>query len=402
MTSRSDSIKGNFFNGKNSLCQPCVLRIDSQGDIEIDGITGQTYHFADINISPRISAASRTLYFPDGAFFESRDNDTIDNAIKRFGGEQKRGDILHRAESKLRYAALAATLILLVAAAALIYGLPAISKQLAYALPDEVSTQLATESLRKLDKLYFKPSQLSAKRRQALTDMFKRHAPADDLLNYRIYFRKGGIIGPNAFALPDGRVIITDELVQLSDNDIELLAVLYHEIGHVRHRHSLRQVIQGTGALAIFAWLTGDIEAMMDWSSALPAYLVQRHYSRNLEAEADAFALQQMLANNQDPIHFVNLMEKLQRYAACNKIDNSDTANGKNIPKPDSEHCKAGNRETAQAEASDTPADSDKEKSRYGTITTAVLYILASHPPTAERQEVFRKASQDFWGETSY
>ena len=32
---------------------------------------------------------------------------------------------------------------------------------------------------------------------------------------YMLHFRKGGPIGPNAFALPDGTIVLTDELVDL-------------------------------------------------------------------------------------------------------------------------------------------------------------------------------------------
>jgi Zn-dependent protease with chaperone function len=49
----------------------------------------------------------------------------------------------------------------------------------------------------------------------------------------------------NAFALPNGRVVVTDELVELLKNDSDALrAVLLHEIGHVQHHHSIRLAAQ--------------------------------------------------------------------------------------------------------------------------------------------------------------
>jgi len=41
---------------------------------------------------------------------------------------------------------------------------------------------------------------------------------------YTLNFRKGGAIGPNAFALPDGTLIVTDELVALAGDDAEMIA----------------------------------------------------------------------------------------------------------------------------------------------------------------------------------
>ncbi len=59
-----------------------------------------------------------------------------------------------------------------------------------------------------------------------------------------VEFRASPIIGANAFALPGGIVIVTDQLMQLAEHDDEILAVLAHEIGHVKHRHVLRGLPQ--------------------------------------------------------------------------------------------------------------------------------------------------------------
>src|SRR2546426_7673245 len=45
----------------------------------------------------------------------------------------------------------------------------------------------------------------------------------------RLEFRASRIIGPNAFALPSGIIVVTDQLVRLARNDEQVLAVLAHE-----------------------------------------------------------------------------------------------------------------------------------------------------------------------------
>ena len=65
--------------------------------------------------------------------------------------------------------------------------------------------------------------------------------------------------GPvNAFALPGGIIVVFDELVELAGDDERVLGVLGHELGHVVHRHSMRQLFQalGVGALAGLVWAT--------------------------------------------------------------------------------------------------------------------------------------------------
>ncbi len=68
---------------------------------------------------------------------------------------------------------------------------------------------------------------------------------------YSLNFREGGAIGPNAFALPSGTIILTDELVDIAGDDNDMvLAVLAHEIGHVDKKHSLRQIYRAAGTAA--------------------------------------------------------------------------------------------------------------------------------------------------------
>ena len=58
-----------------------------------------------------------------------------------------------------------------------------------------------------------------------------------------------------------GAVVITDELIALAKNDDEIMSVLFHEIGHVEHRHSLRMVISHSG-LAILSLAMEVVETV--------------------------------------------------------------------------------------------------------------------------------------------
>jgi len=84
---------------------------------------------------------------------------------------------------------------------------------------------------------------------------------------------------------------MTDELVQLAQNDDEVLAVLAHEIGHIRHRHSLRGVLQSSTVALTVASLTGDLTSLTSLSATLPTLLVELKYSRAFELEADDYAI---------------------------------------------------------------------------------------------------------------
>ena len=65
----------------------------------------------------------------------------------------------------------------------------------------------------------------------------------------------------NAFALPGGIIVVFDELVELAGDDDRVLGVLGHELGHVVHRHSTRQLLQALGLAAIAGVVWGDFSS---------------------------------------------------------------------------------------------------------------------------------------------
>ena len=69
-----------------------------------------------------------------------------------------------------------------------------------------------------------------------------------------LLFRDGGKFGANAFALPSGKIIVTDQLASLL-NDEQIVGVLAHELGHVVYRHGMRAngtPIAGPGVSAVY------------------------------------------------------------------------------------------------------------------------------------------------------
>jgi hypothetical protein len=94
---------------------------------------------------------------------------------------------------------------------------------------------------------------------------------------------------PNAFALPGGRVFVLRGLLDKAQSVDEVAGVLAHELGHVVHRDGLRQMIASGGTGFLFGLLLGDVSG----SGAViiaGRTLVSSAYSREAEANADAFA----------------------------------------------------------------------------------------------------------------
>jgi Zn-dependent protease with chaperone function len=98
---------------------------------------------------------------------------------------------------------------------------------------------------------------------------------------------------PNAFALPGGKVYLFDGLLAKAESPDEIAGVLAHELGHVRHRDSTRNLIYNGGTSFLIGLLFGDITG----SGALifaSRSLVTASYSREAEQNADTFSIDVM------------------------------------------------------------------------------------------------------------
>jgi Zn-dependent protease with chaperone function len=129
----------------------------------------------------------------------------------------------------------------------------------------------------------------------------------------RLVFRDGGAAGANAFALPSGLVVVTDAFVALAGSEAELAAVLAHELGHVRHRHALRSLLQDAGVGVLIAGALGDFVSISSLAATLPTLLVELQYSRRFESEADLYAVALLERRGLPAAALADALERLER-----------------------------------------------------------------------------------------
>ncbi|MDR3086865.1 MAG: M48 family metallopeptidase, partial [Azoarcus sp.] len=205
------------------------------------------------------------------------------------------------------------------------WGLPWGAKVLAPHVPVSAMRPISDEAMEFLDKKWFQPSRLSEERRQKLQDGFRALAAADPLLaaygdRLSLNFRASPKLGPNALALPDGQIVLLDELVNLEMNDEEILAVLCHELGHLSKRHSIRLLIQSSVVGLVTAGLFGDVSYI---AATVGAVLLSSNYSRDMEIEADDYAADTLRVQGKSPALLAAALEKLDAFhrAAARKDD---------------------------------------------------------------------------------
>ena len=388
-----------YFDGISARAWRVHLRI-AHGHLHIEpdddhaaAPAGQSLRLplVEVRWPERTRHGGRVAHFNAGGSVRAFDAAAWD-AWLRAAGIKESGVVA--AQQSWRRTGAAVLLLLALAAAGFQWGVPWLARAALAALPASADRAIGDAALRSFDAVLLLPSSVPAARQQAVREAFAqavaRTYPAGRRPVWELHFhtsprlgtgtgagteakapkaasapdgpaaansakppdRPRTRLGPNAFALPGGAIVVTDEMLQLlAGRDDVLLGVLGHELGHVRRRHGMRLLVQATliGTAASIAW--GDFSAVL---AAAPALLGQSAYSRDFEREADDDAITLLRANGMSPAVMVELFERL---------------------------------------AASRPAAGGTDKSADKGSAFDLGIALASHPADAERMQRFKAAA---------
>lgn len=309
----SNLILGAYFPPASTMTMPARLLHDPDKLALQVGDLDTTIDPASCRISDRIAGVPRRVTLADGAVFVSDDDDGLDQVFPgRTGGMMRRVAALERPGQHV--VGLAAVTIALIGAVVL-WIMPLAGDALVGHLPYRVQDRIGGSTLQALDLAALRPTQVGDLRQREVTAIFNQLVLAADQpqIQFRLLIRRGGRLGANAFALPGGRVIITDELIGLALNDNGIAGVLAHEIGHVVERHGLRRVSRAVVIGALVALVVGDPTPILTESGALVAWFLDLAYSRDFERDADDYAARLMLRIGRPPAALADMLDRLTR-----------------------------------------------------------------------------------------
>jgi predicted Zn-dependent protease len=113
----------------------------------------------------------------------------------------------------------------------------------------------------------------------------------------------------NAFALPNGHLIIYSGLILNSDNQEELAGVICHEIAHIELNHVMKKLVKEIGLSVLISMTTGNGGAEVIKETA--KMLSSSAFDRGLEKEADIKAVDYLVNANINPEPFADFLYKL-------------------------------------------------------------------------------------------
>lgn len=129
--------------------------------------------------------------------------------------------------------------------------------------------------------------------------------------NYKVYLSKQ----VNAFAMPDGTIRVYSGLMDIM-NDNELLAVIGHEIGHVKYQHSLNQYKKAYVAKAakqgIAAYGGSTASALAGSYGDIGLQFLNAQFSQGDELQSDSYGVGVLHKLGKDPYAAASAQKKLQ------------------------------------------------------------------------------------------
>ena len=289
-------LRASYFDAQSTRVREVFLSI-ADGDFAVTGDdVNIRLPFTQVQVDERLGQASRRLRLPDGAFCEVRDLEQLDALLRAAG---HRDGWVDRMQRQLQPVLLSCVIFVLVVSVAYKWGLPVAAEIGARQLPPAVSRTLTTQTLRALDRGLLEESKMSAERRAALTSRFRAlRLPGGGAPSSELLFRRSRQLGSNAFTLPDGTIVLLDELVTSMKDDRQIVAVLSHELGHAHGHHSLQLLLQSSAVGAFLTLYIGDISTLL---AAAPAAIVQARYTQKLEQEADDYGAALLIENGMSP-----------------------------------------------------------------------------------------------------
>jgi predicted Zn-dependent protease len=114
----------------------------------------------------------------------------------------------------------------------------------------------------------------------------------------------------NAFALPDGHLIVFSGLIRDCQNEAELAGVLGHEIAHMERKHVMKKLVKELGLEVLVSATAGGHQSSKILKETVRV-LSSAAYDRSLETEADKTSVQYLIKAGIDPRPFAHFLARM-------------------------------------------------------------------------------------------
>lgn len=299
-------IAATYFDGHSARARPVRVAISAhQLVVALESEQVLRFPLTSIRVQEAFRNVPLRIELGGGALIEAIDSPALRQLLGDAGVASAMRTPLHFSWA---WAGGSIAVVLLLVWAAYVWLLPVAARQAVALVPASIEQQIGESVWPSIDEDLFKPTLIGADRQRQLREQLtnlSRLLP--DPPPWQLEFRSGNE-GPNAFAIPGGRIVVTDQLIARANSDEAVLGVLAHELGHVYERHSLRLIAQSMAVSAILSVWFGDFSTLL---VAIPASMASMSYSRGFEHDADTFAIDLMRRAGLSTAPMADLLESL-------------------------------------------------------------------------------------------
>ncbi|MCG2582944.1 M48 family metallopeptidase [Massilia sp. TS11] len=304
-----------YFDGRTAAAHPARLRLAGEACVLELTHEERQYRTATLRLQEPSARAPWLLDLPDGGHLEVAREAASADLPALLGYRYSR---VERMQQRWWIALLSLVLLLALLGAIVEWGVPAAADALASQVSTDIDARLGDEIEDVIAQKLLAPSRLSDERLQQINQLYASLLPAAPQRPGRLLIRSVPRVGPNAFALPNGTIVLTDQMVLLllpknqwtPEGRARLAGVLAHELAHVARRHNLRALLRSSLTAAGAAALFGDFSTV---AAGAPTFVTRMAYSRDMEREADRDAAALLRAHGLAPAALAEAFDALQR-----------------------------------------------------------------------------------------
>ncbi len=304
----TNAIEAKFFDGQSSLTQQVTVvfyeRINEFRFQSLDG-TSFVWKLDDLQFEQYGNLLEIRNKKYSGAILKIDDKDFSENlyTIRK----QKNSVDIHTRLLKLGFSkiALIAIALLGLIVFSYFYLLPPIAEKSVVLLPDSFDDSLGDIFM----ETFIDPDDVDV----AKTNYLEQFAAELNLENRKpLHFSVVKSEEVNAFALPNGQIVVYTGILEKMNNYDELVALLGHEASHVNCRHSMKMLSRNLAGYMVVSLIFSDVNGIMAVFTENARQLHSLSYSRKFEQEADEKGLKILIDNNVNPNGMVKLFERLE------------------------------------------------------------------------------------------
>ena len=185
------------------------------------------------------------------------------------------------------------------------YAVPWIAEKAVVVIPEEYDSNLG-ETFFEQNMLF---NEIDTRKTKALNS-FAKELNLKNTKKLKFTVVNSPIV--NAYALPDGNIVVFSGILNTMKNYDELVGLIGHEVAHVNHRHSLKMMCRNLSGYLFVSAILGDANAVMATIGDNVNSLQSLSFSRKFEHEADAEGFAIIALNKTNPIGMSNLFKRLQ------------------------------------------------------------------------------------------